>query len=115
MGNQPSRLQVTNPGEAAGLEKRLIPYDQAQQLARQAQALADPNRVTLLALLNDAGISCVGDLSLIAGMEQSNTSRNLRILWDAGLIERWTLSRSTMCRPTDTGKRLLAALLPQPD
>ena len=115
MGNQPSRLQVTNPGEAERLESQLVSYEEAQNLARRGQALADPNRVILLKLISDAGQSCVGDLCLIAGMEQANTSRNLRILWDAGLVKRWVLSRSTMYRPTDAGLRLLAALLPQPE
>jgi DNA-binding MarR family transcriptional regulator len=115
MGNQPTGLRATNPGKAARLEKQLLSYDQAQELAHQAHALADPNRLILLKLISDAGQSCVGDLCLIAGMEQANTSRNLRILWQAGLLKRWVLSRSAMYRLTPTGERLLAAIIAHED
>jgi DNA-binding transcriptional ArsR family regulator len=111
MGNQPARLQVTNPGAADALRQRLLPREEAQRLSRKAHALSDPNRIALLALLRDAGQSCVGDLCLITGLEQSGVSRNLRILWDADLVERWVLSRSAMYKPSEDGQRLLAALV----
>jgi DNA-binding transcriptional ArsR family regulator len=111
MGNPPTHLQVTNPGQAEALSERLLPREEAQKLARQAHAVSDPNRITLLALLRDAKQSCVGDLCLITGLEQSGVSRNLRILWSAGLLERWVLDRSAMYRPTETGERLLDALI----
>jgi DNA-binding transcriptional ArsR family regulator len=85
--------------------------EEAQRLSRQAQALSDPIRLTLLAILRDAGQSCVGDLCLITEREQSGISRNLRILWDASLVSRWVLSGSAMYKPTEDGSRLLLALL----
>jgi len=115
MGNQPSRLQVTNPGEAARLEEQLLPHKAAQELAHRAHALSDPGRLILLKLVSDAGKSCVGDLCLISGMEQGSTSRNLRILWRADLLHRWVLSGSAMYRLTPLGEQLLAALLTEPE
>ena len=56
-------------------------------LADLFQALADPTRVRILALLRIMELS-VGELALVLGQSQPRVSRHLTILADAGLVER---------------------------
>jgi DNA-binding transcriptional ArsR family regulator len=112
MGNTDLRYQATTPGTAGTLRDRLLDYGTAVDLGRQAQALSDPNRLILLALLVDAEELCVSDLCLITEREQSGVSRHLRILWDQGLVEKERRGVLLFYKPTDFGRRLLAALLP---
>jgi ArsR family transcriptional regulator len=51
------------------------------------QALADPTRVRILALLRVMELS-VGELALVLGQSQPRVSRHLKILADAGVVER---------------------------
>ena len=56
-------------------------------LADLFQALADPTRVRILALLRIMELS-VGELALVLGQSQPRVSRHLTILADAGVVER---------------------------
>jgi len=56
-------------------------------LADLFQALADPTRVRILALLRIMELS-VGELALVLGQSQPRVSRHLKILADAGVVER---------------------------
>lgn len=56
-------------------------------LADLFQALADPSRLRLLALLKVMELT-VGELAQVLGQSQPRVSRHLKILADAGLIER---------------------------
>jgi ArsR family transcriptional regulator len=56
-------------------------------LADLFQALADPTRVRILALLRLMELS-VGELALVLGQSQPRVSRHLKILADAGVVER---------------------------
>lgn len=115
MGNTDLKLHM-NQGEAERLRSHVLDYENAVRLSRQAQALADPNRVTLLALLGEAGKEiCVSDLCLLTDREQSGVSRNLRILWEAGLVERTRWRYLVEYKPTSDGERLLTALLASSD
>ena len=75
-------------------------------LADRFQALADPTRLRILALLRIMELS-VGELAQILGQSQPRVSRHLKILSDAGVLERrkegsWvflTLSDSERTRP----------------
>ena len=51
------------------------------------QALADPTRLLILALLRQMELS-VGELAQVLGQSQPRVSRHLKILADAGLLER---------------------------
>lgn len=51
------------------------------------QALADPSRVRILALLRTMELS-VGELAQVLGQSQPRVSRHVRILGDAGLLDR---------------------------
>lgn len=56
-------------------------------LADRFQALADPTRLRILALLRAMELS-VGELAHVLGQSQPRVSRHLKILSDAGVLER---------------------------
>lgn len=59
----------------------------ALPLADRFQALADPTRLRILALLRIMELS-VGELAQILGQSQPRVSRHLKILADAGVLDR---------------------------
>jgi ArsR family transcriptional regulator len=59
----------------------------ALPLADRFQALADPTRLRVLALLRRMELS-VGELAQVLGQSQPRVSRHLKILADAGVLER---------------------------
>ena len=50
-------------------------------------ALADPGRLAILYLLKD-GPAVVSEIALKTGLKQSNASKQLSVLYDAGLLAR---------------------------
>jgi ArsR family transcriptional regulator, arsenate/arsenite/antimonite-responsive transcriptional repressor len=62
----------------------------AGRLAGVLKALADPARLRLLSLIQSAqdGEATVGDLTASLGLSQPTVSHHLRILTEAGLLER---------------------------
>ncbi|MGH6784578.1 MAG: ArsR/SmtB family transcription factor, partial [Sphingomicrobium sp.] len=56
-------------------------------LADRFQALADPSRLRILALLQKMELS-VGELAQVLGQSQPRVSRHLKILADADVLER---------------------------
>ncbi|VAW37486.1 hypothetical protein MNBD_DELTA04-767 [hydrothermal vent metagenome] len=54
---------------------------------RTMKALSDPNRVRVLKLLQ-AGELCVCEIQAVLGLAQSTVSKHMKILEDAGLVER---------------------------
>jgi ArsR family transcriptional regulator len=56
-------------------------------LADRFQALADPTRLRIVALLREMELS-VGELAQVLGQSQPRVSRHLKILADAGVLER---------------------------
>ena len=74
-------------------------------LADIFQALADPSRLRILALLRNMELS-VGELAQVLGQSRPRVSRHLRILADAGIVERrkegsWVFL--TLADPDHTG------------
>jgi len=67
----------------------LYPYPVSANLpvADLFQSLADPSRVRILALLRSMELS-VGELAQVLGQSQPRVSRHVRILADAGLVDR---------------------------
>lgn len=59
----------------------------ALPLADRFQALADPTRLRIVVLLNLMELS-VGELAQVLGQSQPRVSRHLKILADAGVLER---------------------------
>ncbi|MDN4526358.1 ArsR/SmtB family transcription factor [Fictibacillus fluitans] len=57
---------------------------------RQFKALADKKRLQIMNILTQKGRTCVCDLTPLMGMTQSKLSYHLKILWDAGIINKET-------------------------
>ena len=60
----------------------------AQQLASAFAALSDPVRLRLLSLIAAEGEICACDLVEPVGKSQPTVSHHLRVLHEAGLVER---------------------------
>jgi len=62
----------------------------ADSLASQLKALADPNRVKLISMLatSPTGELCACDLPAALGKSQPTTSHHLKLLVESGLVER---------------------------
>ncbi len=63
---------------------------EAGQLASQMKALADPTRLKLVSMLatSPSGELCACDLPQALGKSQPTVSHHLRLLAEAGLVER---------------------------
>jgi ArsR family transcriptional regulator len=64
--------------------------DQAEQIAPLLKALADPVRLRLMSLIasHAGGEACVCDLNDAFELSQPTISHHLKVLHDAGLVER---------------------------
>lgn len=64
--------------------------DDADDLARALKVLADPARLRLLSLIQaqPSGEACVCNLTEPLGLTQPTVSHHLKVLLDAGLVER---------------------------
>lgn len=78
-----------------------ISAEQAAQVAPLLKALADPVRLRLVSLIasSDAGEACVCDLNEAFDLTQATISHHLKVLHDAGLLDRdkrgvWVYYRS---------------------
>ena len=72
-----------------------IEPDQAEELATALKVLADPARLRLLSLIQaqPEGETCVCNLTEPLGLSQPTVSHHLKVLLQAGLVEReqrWT-------------------------
>ena len=67
-----------------------IGAEQAEQMAAALRVIADPARLRLVSLLSSAerSESCVCDLTQPLGLSQPTVSHHLKVLADAGLVER---------------------------
>ncbi len=78
--------------EALAAGKDLLDDDEAYELARTFQALADPTRVRLISSLLKSEL-CVYDLAALLGLTQSAISHQLRSLRDMRLVKSRRLGR----------------------
>ncbi|KGN40111.1 transcriptional regulator [Knoellia aerolata DSM 18566] len=64
--------------------------EQAETSAVALKAVADPVRLRLLSIIRDSdgGEACVCDLTPAVGLSQPTVSHHLKVLTEAGLIER---------------------------
>lgn len=81
------------------------------EAAKQADGLADPNRLALAVLLNESPGVCVSDLAELTGIERSVVSSHLKRLRGAGLSESRREGRLTRHSLTDRGAELVQALM----
>ena len=77
------------------------------QLSQTFSALADPTRRAILARLASGGAT-VGDLAEPFDMSLPAVSRHLKVLTDAGLIERHTEAQWRRCELRGEGMRAAA-------
>lgn len=63
---------------------------ESDRLASVFKAVGDPTRVRLLSLIaaGERGEACICDLTAPVGLSQGTVSHHMRILADAGLVER---------------------------
>lgn len=82
---EPSTNECCGITTAGGLTR-----DQAESNAVLLKAVADPVRLRLLSIIraSAAGEACVGDLTPAVGLAQPTVSHHLKVLTDAGLVER---------------------------
>jgi ArsR family transcriptional regulator len=68
----------------------LIEREEAQRLADMLKAIADPTRLQLLRLIERTpdGEACVCDLTECLGLRQPTVSHHLKIMTEAGLLDR---------------------------
>jgi DNA-binding transcriptional ArsR family regulator len=87
-----------------------------QQLLSMLQGVADPTRLRLLFLLGEAELT-VSELTEILGQSQPRVSRHLRLLCEAGLLERFKEGSWVFHRLSDAAARrcrLMRQPLPGP-
>jgi ArsR family transcriptional regulator len=79
-------LQVI-PAICCGPDTPVLDPEDAERLATQFRALADPTRVGIVNRLAAAAEVCVCDLTAAFDLSQPTISHHLRILREAGLVE----------------------------
>ena len=90
----PKSLPEFSPAEAVAccspLTKQPLSTEQAERIAPLLKALADPVRLRLLSLVasHADGEACVCDLNDAFELSQPTISHHLKLLHEAGLLER---------------------------
>jgi DNA-binding transcriptional ArsR family regulator len=99
---------------AEAIRARLLGEGEAWEAADRARALSDPTRLTLAAVLREAGVAeelCVCDLSWISGRAQNLVSHHLRMLRSYGMVRSRRDGKLVMYSLTGEGRSLLSAVL----
>ena len=87
-------LAVISPAETAAccapLTTRPLSMEQAEQVAPLLKALADPVRLRLLSLVasRESGEACICDLNDAFELSQPTISHHMKVLHEAGLVDR---------------------------
>ncbi len=87
-------LTVISPAETAAccspLSAQPLTMEQAEQVAPLLKALADPVRLRLMSLVasREGGEACVCDLNDAFDLSQPTISHHMKVLHDAGLVDR---------------------------
>ena len=87
-------LLMLSPAETAAccppLSREPLSAEQAGQVAPLLKALADPVRLRLMSLIasHPGGEACVCDLTEAFDLSQPTISHHLKVLHEAGLVER---------------------------
>lgn len=94
------------PPPGAGLDA-----DAATRLSGAFSLLADPARVQIMALIAGAGEACVCELTEPLGLSQPTVSHHLKLLSEAGLLDREQRGRWAYYRLDREPLRELASVL----
>jgi ArsR family transcriptional regulator, arsenate/arsenite/antimonite-responsive transcriptional repressor len=87
-------LLVLSPADTAAccppLSREPLSAEQATQIAPLLKALADPVRLRLMSMIasHPGGEACVCDLNDAFDLSQPTVSHHLKVLHEAGLLER---------------------------
>jgi len=83
-------LDLVNDGCAPASSTRAMGAEQAADLARTLKALADPARLRVLSLVagNEGREVCACDLTDPLGLSQPTVSHHLKVLVEAGFLQR---------------------------
>lgn len=111
MGNTDLRPKDKNERQAETLREQLPEATEIARLARLANGLGDPTRLSILLLLREAGQLCVSDVCLILERGQSTISKHLKTALDAGLVSNRRFDLWVYYELTERGEGLLAALV----
>lgn len=95
------------------LSRQVLSEQQAARLATRLKALADPVRVRLVSLLacTEAGELCACDLPQLLGRKQPTISHHLKLLAEAGLVDREQRGKWAWFRLKPEGLEELRAVL----
>ena len=90
MNLMPALRQTTDEAGRTPAGTPALGAEEAKQKALVFKALADPNRLRLLSIVKagSSGESCVCDLTDPLALGQPTVSHHLKILVDAGLLQR---------------------------
>jgi ArsR family transcriptional regulator len=87
-------LTVISPAETAAccapLTAAPLSMEQAEQVAPLLKALADPVRLRLLSLVasHEGGEACICELNDAFDLSQPTISHHMKVLYEAGLVDR---------------------------
>src|ERR1700760_1504450 len=87
-------LAVLTPAESAAccspLAVQPMTMEQAEQVAPLMKALADPVRLRLMSLVasHDSGEACMCDLTDAFDLSQPTITHHMKVLHEAGLVDR---------------------------
>ena len=90
----PRSLILLSPGDTVAccspLSREPLSREQAEQVAPLLKALADPVRLRLMSLVasHPGGEACVCDLTDAFDLSQPTISHHLKVLHEAGLMDR---------------------------
>jgi ArsR family transcriptional regulator len=90
----PKSLTLLTPADSASccppLSAQPMTAEQAGQVAPLLKALADPVRLRLMSLVasREGGEACVCDLNEAFDLSQPTISHHMKVLHDAGLVDR---------------------------
>ncbi len=90
----PKSLTVISPAESAAccapLTAQPLTMEQAGQVAPLLKALADPVRLRLMSLVasRQDGEACICDLNEAFELSQPTISHHMKVLYEAGLVDR---------------------------
>jgi DNA-binding transcriptional ArsR family regulator len=96
---------------AEALRRRRVDVAHARVAASAAQALADPTRLSVAALLHEGGELCVCDLAWLTGRETNLVSHHLKVLRRSGLATSRREGKLILYTLTRQGHVLLQAAL----
>ena len=85
--------------------------DEANLLAGWFKVLADPARLRLLSLVAAQDETCACDLVEPLGVSQPTVSHHLKVLFDAGLVDREKRGRWVFYRPVPESLAVLSNVL----